>query len=528
MRWRDKAGRWLMPIQCSEKNMMRRDLVVGLGLFVLAFAIRLIFAARLVFPPLDDPAFYIQTARNLAAGRGLVIDVIYNYWVPFASVTHPSHEYWMPLASVIMAGSLRLFGDSLLAAQLPGVLTGAFWPVITYGLGRWVMPRDRRWSVLAALLVAFGTVPVYQSIAADSMAIYTVLSACALLAGARAIDRARASGVDRRAVWLIALSGFSCGLSYLTRSHGSLLPVALAIVGAASLWHQPRRCGRLLIVGAAAYFAVVGPWWIRNTSVFGTAQPIPLLSLAATTDNNQWYNYAALPSLATMDWGQALGIRWTALWQVLGVIMLLTLPYGLIGLPAAVVRREPIFRAFNLYTALLLISTALIIPASGLSGSFYHSAGLISIWLAVAATDWLRRLTDRPRRKMWSVAAVALTFGLIAGQAMFAWPGMIADSRSNQTRFTAVTQWLRSNVPPDQPVITNEAHSLNYASGYATLTLPNQEALSSVAQLADRYGAHFVVMLRSAGRYPAALDQSDRAIERFAEGDVAIYELQPD
>jgi hypothetical protein len=355
-----------------------------------------------------------------------------------------------------------------------------------------------------------------------------VLSAGALLAGARAIDRARESGVDRRAVGWMALSGVSCGLSYLTRSHGSLLPAALAIIGAASLWPHRRRLGQLLIVGAAAYFAVVGPWWLRNASVFGTAQPIPLLSLAATTDNNQWYNYAALPSLATLDWGQALSIRWTALWQVLGVIMLLTLPYGLIGLPAAWVRRESIFRVFNLYTALLVISTALIIPASGLSGSFYHSVGLISIGLAVAATDWLRRLTVRPRRKIWRVAAVALTFGLIAGQAIFAWPAMIADSRANQAGFAAAAAWLRSNVPPDQPVITNEAHSLNYASGYATLTLPNQEALSSVAQLAERYGAHFVVMLGSAGAYPAALDRSDRAIKRLADGSVSIYELQPD
>lgn len=37
--------------------MERREVLIGVGLFALALAIRLVFAARMVFPPLDDPAF---------------------------------------------------------------------------------------------------------------------------------------------------------------------------------------------------------------------------------------------------------------------------------------------------------------------------------------------------------------------------------------------------------------------------------------------------------------------------------------
>ena len=46
----------------------RRDVMIGVSLFVAGFAVRLFFASRLVFPPLDDPAFYLQTARNLGSG----------------------------------------------------------------------------------------------------------------------------------------------------------------------------------------------------------------------------------------------------------------------------------------------------------------------------------------------------------------------------------------------------------------------------------------------------------------------------
>lgn len=130
--------------------------------------------------------------------------------------------------------------------------------------------------------------------------------------------------------------------------------------------------------------------------------------------------------------------------------------------------------------------------------------------------------------RMAAFAVAALLISLIVVQSILAWPSVWADSRANQAKFATAAAWLRSNVPPDQPVITNEAHSLNYASGYPALTLPYAEGVAEVAQLADRYGARFVVVLGSAGDYPAALDRSERAIKRLVEGDVAIYELQPD
>ena len=108
-----------------------RDFWICILLFSLALLVRLFLAARIVFPPLDDPSFYIQTARNLVAGRGLVIDVVWSQFVPFTSVTHPSHEFWMPLTTFLMAIFIRLFGDTLLVAQLPDVIAGALLPVLT-------------------------------------------------------------------------------------------------------------------------------------------------------------------------------------------------------------------------------------------------------------------------------------------------------------------------------------------------------------------------------------------------------------
>ena len=123
------------------------------ALFVAALGLRLVLALQLPFPQLDDPAGYLQLARSLAGGRGLVSDVLWSYWVSFPSVTHPSNEFWMPLASVLMAGSIRLWGDTLFAAQLPGILAGSLLAPLAYGMGRTLWPAQRRWAVLAAALL---------------------------------------------------------------------------------------------------------------------------------------------------------------------------------------------------------------------------------------------------------------------------------------------------------------------------------------------------------------------------------------
>ena len=522
----------------------RRGVVIGASLFAAAFAIRLVFAARLVFPPLDDPAFYIQTARNLAAGRGLVSDVLWNYFVSFPSVTHPSHEFWMPLATLLMAVTIRLFGDTLPVAQLPGVLSGALLPVLTYALGRYLWPAQRRWGMLAALPVMLGAISVYQSGSADSAALYALLSAGALALAAVVVDGARrmnlasaSPNAGQRAaprfsivVWGALGVGLLCGLSYLTRSHGSLLVAAIAPV-----WLIARRCDfrrALILVGTLAIgvLLIVGPWWWRNLQVFGALQPFPLTLAFAATDYGTWFNSVDLPSLQRLWAGgleAVLQVRWAALGHDLSVMGLVTFPFGVIGIPLLLVRREWLFRIFAMYAVLLWIVVSGVFPVPALTGSFYHSAGSIVPYAALGGMAVIKALAARPRWRLLSVGVYASLIALVMGQSLLAWPGVWADSRSNQTRFTAVAQWLRSNVPPDQPIITNEAHSLNYASGYPALTLPNQEDMAVVRQLADRYGVHFIVVFGAIGLYPAALDQSTSAVRRATIGDVAVYEFQP-
>jgi 4-amino-4-deoxy-L-arabinose transferase-like glycosyltransferase len=428
----------------------------------------------------------------------------------------------MPLTTLVMAGFIKLWGDSLFVAQIPGLLAGALLPAFTYWLGRRVWPQQPSFSLFTALLIVPGAIPLYQAVAADSMALYTLLGGCALAIGAVAIEQ-------RHAKWA-GVAGLLCGLSYLTRSHGSLLPLALGLVGSVVLWRDRRCLLKLLLAGAAGYFVIVSPWWLRNQLVFGAAQPIPVLALASAVTGGEWYNYGALPSPAMLlshGWATIINLRWNAMLHNLSVVLLLTFPYGLIGLPLLLLRRGPLFRVCATYLVLLWLGVSWLIPTSSQTGSFYHSAGVIIPWAAVGFVIAVRYLMQQQRLRLVAVALYTLVLGLVIGQSFAALSVISADTKATAEHFATISSWLRTNVPPDQPILTTQAHSLNYASGYPALSIPVAQNAGVLRQVADRYGVRYVVVTERNGQYPQALDQPAAHARLIAElAGTWVYELE--
>lgn len=494
---------------------------ICVALFVAALGVRLGLALQLPFPQLDDPAGYIQLARNIASGRGLVSDVLWSYWVSFPSVTHPSNEFWMPLASWFMAGSIRMLGDTLFAAQLPGILAGSLLVPLAYGIGRSLWPVQRRWAVLAAALLVPNAALVYQAVSADSSALYTLLAVLALFVGALAIDRQQIS-------WGL-FAGVLCGLSYLTRSHGLVLPAAIGLIALVKLWRHPRFLITFGVLLALGFFVLIVPWWLRNQSVFGAMQPIPLTAIIASHGYEDWFNYTDQPTLASLTqlgWETFLSFRVDALLRAFGVILMMTFPFGLVGLPVVLLRREPIWRVFLIYAAALYLGVCLLLPSAAVTGSFYHSTGPFVVWAALGSIYAIQYLFERPRARLMAVAGYALLAGLVLGQAALAGNSAAATSRTQGQQFEEIAHWVQANVPAGEPIITTQANTLNYVTGHPALTLPTIQDVSILRQLAERYGVRYIVITERNGLYPMALDdQAARARLIATLPETFIYEL---
>jgi 4-amino-4-deoxy-L-arabinose transferase-like glycosyltransferase len=533
------------------------DLILVLLLFFVALAVRIQYAKAVVFPPLDDPAFYLTSAESLFTEHKLEVDVLWSYRFPFDSVSHPSHEHWMPVTTFLIAGALaadeavsEVVKTPVPAGQLPGLLLGALLAPLTYWIGRRVLwesagstqqlGRSSRWIALGAgLLVATNATLSYQSASADSSAPFALLTAWALSLGVR---KPNEQGGYFGAGFLIALA-------YLTRADGLLLLIAIPLAWWLLPW--PRRAPAELPDNPAARFVwehwplergseqdtqralgprlinaldlgipvllVIAPWLVRNYLVFGTPVPNSVLSQAWLTNYVDTFNYWHHPTWQTwlaQSWQTLLNQRFEALIHNGRVFLLTTFPWGLLSLPGFwLLRREwPTFPAI-VYGVLLFFGVALVFPVSSMSGTFYHSLGALMPFLALAALYAIYRATQPSgrRRRLSRPLQIAVFVGLLVltgFQVVQSLPTVAERHRVEKEQFEAITAWLGQNTAPDDVLMTTQTYTLNYVSGHPTIALPGNEPLDAAWEAAQRYGARYLVITQAFGQYPQILQET--------------------
>jgi hypothetical protein len=533
-----------------------QDLLIVILLFAIGLLLRWLYQQAVVFPPLDDPAFYLTTGENLVTGRGLEIDALWSYHILFPNVTHPSHEHWMPLPTGLIAAAFAIEHTLLGAAettfrtgQLPGLLLGALLAPLTYLFGRRALADARkpagsvsqkgRWiAFAAALLVAINATLGYQSASADSSAAFALLAALALATAVRS------PGDDRGYFG----TGLLIGLAYLARADGLLLLLAVPLAwwllpppprplvelpdnpAAQVVWeHLPRqpgsaeawrrrvgpRAGNLLdmIIGMGL---IVAPWLVRNYLALGTPLPGSVLNQAWLTDYIDSFNYWQHPTLETwMAQGLPLILaRWAqALLNSAQVFLRSTLPWGLLALPGLwLLRREWAFWPALVYGILLFFGLAIVFPISTMSGTFYHSLGALMPFLALAAMyavyRGIRRLIPRARLRWFTFAVVTAGLVVLASvQVSLSLQAVAERHQAEGAQFQEIASWLEHHAAPGDVVMTSQPYTLLYASGRPSIVLPGNEPPSSTWEAAQRYGARYLVITQTFGRYPQILHE---------------------
>lgn len=199
--------------------------------------------------------------RLSSAPPGLSGDEIFNaldalrigdgYWPVFFSGNNGRE----PLFLYLMAASMRLLGETVVAVRLPAALLGAGSVVLTYLIGRDAF--NRRAGILAAALMAVSLWPLIQShwaLRAISLTFTTALAVYFYLRAARS---------GRRRDWLLA--GFSLGATLYT--------------------YIPARVFTAVIIGWFAWLLISGaegwrPAWHRHGRGFLLSLLVALLLMA--------------------------------------------------------------------------------------------------------------------------------------------------------------------------------------------------------------------------------------------------------
>ena len=99
-----------------------------MALYLLALVARLAVAALFPDPAYPDSFYYVDVARQLAAGHGFNVDFIWIFpevggAIPANPVLPiPSNAHWMPLASIVQVPFIWLLGPTAFASALPFAL----------------------------------------------------------------------------------------------------------------------------------------------------------------------------------------------------------------------------------------------------------------------------------------------------------------------------------------------------------------------------------------------------------------------
>lgn len=463
-------------------------------LLVAGLLVRLGLALLAEHPGLFDPNHYYNLARNLAEGRGFVVDYIWQYHQKPAEVTHPV-DYWMPLTAVWPALSMRVLGMGLLPALLPNILFSMALVALT-GLIARVAGLSRRAQLMAMVLILFLPDFVLGAVRTDTTASYALFCGLALLCLYR--------GMQGRP-WLLALAGACGGLAQLTRLDGVLLLPAL-LTGALLL----RRFGRSQVPWRwlpalpLAWLLVLSPWLWRNLQDLGALWPAGPGNTPFLTHFDDQFSYSQEHSLESfLAWGPVNILNNIAFHALANLKVMVTtqgfaLPLLALAGLGAWLRRRHRRRLQLLWTPLLFLLAlygvySVILPFHSMGGSFKKSWLALIPFLSVAGA-WALETYLRPRR-MGHVAAV-LVAGFMLMQAIELVRSeytLVASRLEERKKVAAIVDSLGDQNGDGEIILMTDAPFFMNWLGYRAIMIPNDDR-DTILMVAQRYAADFILM----------------------------------
>jgi hypothetical protein len=521
--------------------MTRREAALTAALiFLVAFFVRVVFAAQIVFPKPEDTAYYVGVARNLLEGRGLVSDALWSYQTPPLVFPRAAFEVWLPLPTFLAAIPMALLGTTFAAAQWSSVVVGAMVPVLAWRLAADIA-MERHFPIGRARTLAIGTglttavyLPlVLHSALPDSTMPFAVLALSACLLMARIAADPRGGRIaDPRVIGL----GVLIGIAGLTRNDALFIGLAWGIVawGIGGL----DRIARVRLIAAVAIVAglVFLPWAVRDWAAFGSPFPGQAVANAFSVtgfDIFAWNDPPSLSRYLAVGPARLLEMRVEGFaHNFFNVLLFPGVPISVIGfvaLPWA--GRGNAIRPVVIVAFASLLVTSLVFPVATTWGTFLHAAGPFQVLLVISALLALdaaiARLGARlgwTRPVAWLGAVLGVFGSLLFSVALL--PTFGAGSRGTADRYEALAiRMADAGHPLDAsagPIITNFPIWMAESQRTSALALPD-EPPRDVLDLARTFKATLVVLLDGQStHWPSDIDDRVDGADCFRELDLGV------
>ena len=508
-----------------------------IALFVLALLVRLALIAIYPDAAYPDSYYYVEVARAIAAGHGLNVDFV---WI-FAEVGNripdvptlpvPANAHWLPLASLVQVPFIAALGPTAVASALPLAIIGSLAAPLT-----WAIARDARATPLVAVTAGvLSAIPAAATVfmaQPENFAIMHPLVAGAIWCTARGLKG------DGRAY---AFAGLLAGLASLGRNDGVFLGAAIGLVwfidrvrwwrgrrGSGSWVHveDRRPMSFAAAVGCLALFLLVmGPWWVRQLSVFGSISPTSSSGAALWIRTiSEWNSITVHPNLQQFldqGLGTIVASRLDGLSSSIGNFVVVIgsvvlIPFLLVG---AIGRaRSHDFGPWFVYTGVVFLTATLLYPLHVPGGAFIHSAIGLAPHAAILSMEGVLILVGwiASRRRSWDERSANgfLAWGVVllvvATAVVFGRPVQERWDETRQPRIALAAELDRLEVPATDRLLSIDAAGFKYWTGRPGVVTPD-DPIETIEAVARAYEIRWLILER---------DDAAQALGPVLSGDV--------
>jgi hypothetical protein len=484
-----------MGVVEETRRNQRFWMLVFLAGLVAGLILRFHLASFARMPGHGDSAFYYTVAKNIASGRGPIIDYIVYFFSGLLPLPHYAGDFWNPTASFLIAIPM-LLGQSISAALVAPILAGVVPAIAGFLAGRYYSGSVAV-GALAGILTFFSAFQVWFSVTTEAIIFAGAFGALAIYFMMRG-----------RASWrCFLLAGVFTGLANLIRQDNILLLVTLEVCVLLTALPWKHKLG-LIVATAAIHILILSPLLATNYVELHTVFPTGPGKTAFLTTYEDFHSYNK-----TIDW-QTLRATWgiigilkrrlhTAsenLNQVQYFLTPLLMLLAVVALADALLfhrdkRQLWLLLPAALFAVLEYIFYTLIASFSG-PGSLIKSLGTLMPFICMLIVGFLAKY-------MPSKAALALAVGLVSAFSAYQGYSKNLDSTVYYNGVYAEYQQVQSvilqdaakrgMVPENVVVLARDTWDVNEGTGFKSVMVPNND-VNTIVDVAQHYGAHYIIL----------------------------------
>jgi len=463
---------------------------------LLGLILRFYLASFAKMPGHGDSAFYYTVARNIALGRGPVVDYIVYFFSGLLPLPHYAGDFWNPSASYLIAIPMILFGKTISSALIAPILFGLVPALVGYLAGR-KYSNSIVVGALAGILTFFTTYQVWVSVLTEaiifsgafaSVAIYMIM---------------KSDGSPR---YFMAAALFT-GLANLIRQDNILLLATLeiCILVAALPWKKKLALAGIVLV---IHLLVLSPLLVKNYIELHSFFPPGPGKTAFLTTYEDFHSYGK-----QLDWNTlraTYGIRGllelklhTALENLNQVRDFINPYFGallLVALGGTLLIRKKLSRLRLLlpvftFAILEYLFYTFVASYSG-PGSLVKSLGTLLPFFCILIVDFFGEYLRPNALKVGTVILLSAYLGYQGFQANYSstiyYNGVYEQYKTVRSIVTEDAGKNGGNTA-DITIMARNTWDVYEGTGFKTVMIPNND-LETIIQVAGHYGVDYILL----------------------------------